>query len=53
MAKVEGEMQAQMERLQNDPNAETVSFVWNDGGHFSDPAGRMAAGFAWLADAVK
>ena len=50
MAKVEGEMQAQMERLQNDPNAETVSFVWNDGGHFTDPEGRMARGFQWLAE---
>ena len=53
MARVGEEQQRQYERLQCDPNAENIAFHWNDGGHFSDPAGRMAAGFAWLADAVK
>ena len=53
MARVGEETQRQYERLQCDPNAENIAFHWNDGGHFSDPAGRMAAGFAWLADAVK
>lgn len=49
MAHVGEETQRQYERLQCDPNAENIAFHWNDGGHFSDPAGRMAAGFAWLA----
>lgn len=49
MTRVGEETQRQYERLQCDPNAENIAFHWNDGGHFSDPAGRMAAGFAWLA----
>lgn len=26
-----------------------ATLVWHPGGHFADPAGRLAAGIAWLA----
>ena len=28
------------------------TFVWNPGGHFNDPAERMAEGFAWAVDCL-
>ncbi len=34
----------------SDSNVCNSTFEWNPGGHFTDPNGRMAAGFAWLID---
>lgn len=36
--------------LAADPGVRASAFEWNPGGHFTDPTGRMAAGFSWLVD---
>lgn len=38
----------QYESLQKNENVKEVTFEWNDGGHFSDVADRMARGVHWI-----
>lgn len=35
-------------RLENMPEVSAATMQWNKGGHFDDPAGRTARGFAWV-----
>ncbi|MBR1850389.1 MAG: hypothetical protein IJ789_03350 [Bacteroidales bacterium] len=47
MARVGDRLRAEHNRLVNQLGADHTILVWEQGGHFADPAGRMARAFAW------
>ena len=51
MAQVGDATRKQYERIRGDRNVDLHALEWKGGGHFTDPAGRMAEGMAWLLTA--
>ena len=49
-ASIGTQYQKQKKRLEKDSNLRAFTMVMNSGGHFSDPAGRLAKGIKWLAE---
>ena len=47
MARVGDRIRDEYDRLQRQLGEENVTLVWEQGGHFVDPAGRMARAFVW------
>ena len=47
MARVGDRLREEYGRLQQQLGPENATLVWEQGGHFADPAGRMVRAFAW------
>ena len=47
MARVGDRIRAEYSRLQQQLGPENTTLVWEQGGHFADPAARMARAFVW------
>ena len=50
MAAVAENILLQKALLERDPGCAAVTFCWNPGNHFAEPAVRTARGFAWLLE---
>ena len=53
MARSGDRLRAEHARLQAQLGANRTTLVWEQGGHFNNPAGRMARAFSWTIEQLK